>query len=76
MILHIHNCPEEEITMSIGFEKTFAPQAPAETRLACSDRTILLIAALVLLAMIFGFLSLLPVAPGGDIAASLQLFAP
>ena len=55
--------------MSIVFEKTFVPQAPA-----FSDATILLIAALVLSAMSVGVLSLLPIAPGGDIAASLQLF--
>jgi hypothetical protein len=56
--------------MSIVLEKIFVPQAPA-----FSDATILLIAALVLSAMSAGILSLLPIAPGGDIAASLQLFA-
>jgi hypothetical protein len=36
----------------------------------------LLVSGLVLVAVIFGFFALLPIAPGSDFATSLTLFAP
>lgn len=60
--------------MSIGFDKTFVSQAPAKVQPAITDGRILEIAALALLAMIFGLMAVLPVAPGGDVAASFPLY--
>jgi hypothetical protein len=60
--------------MSISFEKTFASDAPAEVQLISPDGKILLIAVLALLVITAGFMTLLPAAPGGDIAASLPPF--
>ncbi len=62
--------------MSIVFDKALKSQSPLESRLAPSDATILLIFGLVLVAVIFGFFALLPIAPGSDFATSLTLFAP
>ena len=62
--------------MSIVFDKALKSQSPLESRLAPSDATILLISGLVLVAVIFGFFALLPIAPGSDFATSLALFAP
>jgi hypothetical protein len=76
MILHVLNYPEEEIVMSLTFEKSLTSHTSAEARLVPSDGNILLIATLALLAMIYGFVSLLPAAPGGDIASPLALFVP
>ena len=53
--------------MSIVFDKTLKSQAPLESR--PSDATILLISGLVLVAVIFGFFALVPVAPGSDFSA-------
>ena len=71
--LHSSN---EEGMMSIVFDKALKSQAPLESRLAPSDATILLIFGLVLVAVIFGFFALLPIAPGSDFAPSLTFFAP
>ncbi len=71
--LHSSN---EEGMMSIVFDKALKSQSPLESRLAPSDATILLIFGLVLVAVIFGFFALLPIAPGSDFATSLTLFAP
>ena len=71
--LHSSN---EEGMMSIVFDKALKSQSPLESRLAPSDATILLISGLVLVAVIFGFFALLPIAPGSDFATSLTLFAP
>jgi len=62
--------------MSISFEKTFASHAPAAVPLISSDGKILLIAALALLVITTAFVTLLPVAPGGDITALLPPFGP
>jgi hypothetical protein len=70
------NFTEEEIVMSITFEKTVASHIPAEAGPVPSDVKILLIAMLALFATIYGHLSRLPAAPGGDIASSLALFVP
>ena len=59
--LHSSN---EEVMMSIVFDKPLKSQAPLESR--PSDATILLISGLVLVAVIFGFFALLPIAPGSD----------
>ena len=61
--LHSSN---EEGMMSIVFDKALKSQSPLESRLAPSDATILLISGLVLVAVIFGFFVLLPIAPGSD----------
>ena len=61
--LHSSN---EEGMMSIVFDKALKSQSPLESRLAPSDATILLISGLVLVAVIFGFFALLPIAPGSD----------
>jgi hypothetical protein len=50
--------------MSIVFDKPLKSQAPLGSR--PSDATILLISGLVLVAVIFGFFVLLPIAPGSD----------
>ena len=71
--LHSSN---EEGMMSIVFDKALKSQSLLESRLAPSDATILLISGLVLVAVIFGFFALLPIAPGSDFATSLTLFAP
>ena len=76
MILHVPNYPEAEIVMSLTFEKTLTSHTSAEAGLVPSDGKILLIATLALLATIYGFLSLLPAAPSGDIASGLALFVP
>jgi hypothetical protein len=60
--------------MSIGFDKTFASQAPAKVRPTTTDGRVLEIAALALLAMIVGLMAVLPVAPGGDVAAAFPLY--
>jgi hypothetical protein len=62
--------------MSIVFDKALKSQSLLESRLAPSDATILLISGLVLVAVIFGFFALLPIAPVSDFATSLTLFAP
>ena len=71
--LHSSN---EEGMMSIVFDKALKSQSPLESRLAPSDAPILLVSGLVLVAVIFGFFALLPIAPGSDFATSLTLFAP
>ena len=59
--LHSSN---EGVMMSIVFDKPLKSQAPLESR--PSDATILLISGLVLVAVIFGFFVMLPIAPGSD----------
>ena len=62
--------------MSLVFDKALKSQVPLESRVAPSDAPILLVSGLVLVAVIFGFFALLPIAPSSDFAPSLTLFAP
>ena len=71
--LHSSN---EEVRMSVVFDKALKSQVPLESRVAPSDAPILLVSGLVLVAVIFGFFALLPIAPGSDFAPPLTLFAP
>ena len=59
--------------MSIAFEKTLTREASAKSRFVSSDGTILLIAAVALLAVIC-LVALAPVAWDGDIGAALAVF--
>jgi hypothetical protein len=59
--------------MSIAFEKTLARETPAKSSLISSDGTILLIAAIALLAVIC-LVASAPIASDGDIGAALAVF--